>query len=694
VTAGLVFACIVLVFAVGQLTTARVVHGFAATSDELMAETKHNVRLFGVLAEVRRDVDLLVLHADDSDAARLVDSLDRLRDELTDPDDGVEIEADSDEAEGQQLALRHVDNLTRQVQNLRLDGQLSDEDWHRARLQDTLWQLATDVNEISIANTHEVGEELDQARALREWAGLVAVAGLVGGLAVLAASAWGLARTALHPLEQFRRQVEGFADGDRVSRAQVTGVEEIRSVAVAFNAMADRLAASEIALTRQAFTDELTGLPNRAAFLTRLADLAAPSADNSAATAGCVLFLDLDRFKTVNDSLGHAYGDELLVAVSRRLTGALRSPADIAARLGGDEFAVLLPGAELPAAERVAQRLHTALADPLLVRGTSLTASASVGITRITAGSDVGGLLRNADVAMYVAKAEGRNQHRVFTADMHTTALARLDTEQDLRAALDRDELVLHYQPVVALTPGGQPSVRSVEALIRWQHPQRGLLTPAAFLDVAVEAGLIEQIGTHVLRRACLELAEMRRVAPELTVAVNLTARELHSPQLLGHVRDALASAGLPPTALVVELTESETVADPTRAAARLTELRTLGVRVAIDDFGTGYSSLAYLRELPIDVLKIDRSFLQHITTNTRDRHLVDAVVAMSTALGFDTVAEGIEDPHQQELLARMGCSHGQGYGICRPQPPAELLTWLAGNTFAAHSISRYALSS
>jgi diguanylate cyclase (GGDEF)-like protein len=668
-----------VVFLVGQVTSAKVVGKFQAASDESIAETSHNLTLLRLVDQIREDTDRLLAgdgdHRDDFRA--LHDGVAKVREQLLNPAAGVETE-EGDESDAVEATLRHLDALKRRMTTVERGPALGDEERHHLvdELQDILWAIAAALEGATSASTEEVASHVADAGALHQRSVALALLALSVSLLVLIVAGLGMTRGVLQPLERFRRQVEAFAAGDRTGRAEAEGVDEIQRVARSFNDMAGRLNASESALTRQAFTDDLTGLPNRADFLARLERLAAAATANGA-TAGYALFIDVDHFKNVNDSFGHAYGDQLLQQASRRLSKALRA-GDVAARVGGDEFGILLPGASLRQAEEVAARVQQMLSEPVAVSATPLTMSVSVGIAAIEPGSDADTVLRNADVAMYVAKAGGRNQHRVFSAEMHDAAVVRMQTESELRVAVQRDELVVHYQPIVRLLADEAYEVCSVEALVRWQHPERGLLMPGAFLDVAVETGLIEAIGAHVLRRTCTDLAVFRQTVPELSASVNMTARELHHPTLVDVVREALGAAGLPGDALIVELTESEAVVDVTLAAQRLAELRSLGVRVALDDFGTGYSSLSYLRQLPIDTLKVDRSFIGRISSSNKDFDLVDAVLAMSRALGLETVAEGIETHEVQRILTTMGFTYGQGYGICRPQPRDKLVQWLA----------------
>ena len=464
--------------------------------------------------------------------------------------------------------------------------------------------------------------------------------------------------------------------------------------------------AATVALARQAYHDALTGLANRVRFADRLdAAHARAVARGDASTVG-VLVLDLDGFKTVNDSLGHAAGDRLLVEVAGRLLGATRG-SDTVARLGGDEFAVLLENVRDDAdAIAVADRIIASLQAPFVVGGRQAFVGTSIGIARGdsagTPGGDAGGatgaaaglpesqvaaaVLRNADAAMYQAKAAGKGRWAVFHPEMHAAALSRLALAGELRQALEREELTLAYQPVMDLASG---AVRGVEALVRWRHPSRGLVMPNEFIPFAEETGLVVPLGTWVLQRACAQAAAWRMtVAPDLTVAVNVSGQQLEREEIVGEVAGALAASGLPGAALMLEITEHAVVARPEIVRARLVALRELGVRIAIDDFGTGYSALAQLQHFPLDVLKIDRAFVARMDRAGAPAAVVRALVTIGEALSLRVIAEGVETAEQQRHLTQLGCEGAQGYLWARPLAPAEATAWLAGHRAANERIA------
>jgi diguanylate cyclase (GGDEF)-like protein/PAS domain S-box-containing protein len=416
-------------------------------------------------------------------------------------------------------------------------------------------------------------------------------------------------------------------------------------------------------LTHQAFHDPLTGLANQALFRDRVDHAATRLQRHGGQLA--VLFIDLDDFKTVNDSLGHSAGDALLMIVSDRLTSCLRA-GDTAARLGGDEFAVLMEELnDVNEATTVAERILASLQEPVVLDALQIRTTASIGIAYGTSGAGSHEMLRNADLAMYTAKAGGKNCARVFAREMHRAAVERLDFEAHLRGAAERGELVVHYQPIYDLR---NRRVTALEALVRWHHPERGPLAPLAFIPFAEETGLIDEIGQHVLVAACEEARRWRSDfgsgAP--AVSVNVAPRQLLDPRLPDRVEALLDRSSLPPDRLVLEITEGALMKDPAAASVGLERLSELGVRLAVDDFGTGYSSLAYLQQFPINLLKIDRSFVNNMLTRSGSL-LVQAIVQISHTLGLVPVAEGVESQAQADVLTEFGCDLAQGFHLGRP---------------------------
>jgi diguanylate cyclase (GGDEF)-like protein/PAS domain S-box-containing protein len=419
----------------------------------------------------------------------------------------------------------------------------------------------------------------------------------------------------------------------------------------------------------RAHHDLLTGLPNRTQFVRRLSDSLAGAGSASGHVAVC--YIDLDNFKVINDSLGHAAGDRLLTIAAERLAQALR-PGDVVGRFGGDEFTVLLRDVADPdEAVAVAERLVDALRPPFVLDGEQRYLTASVGLT-VTGDplSKPDDLLRDADTAMYRAKEQGKSQCAVFDDSLRERAIERLDLESGLRHALDRDELRLLYQPEVSLASG---QIVAVEALLRWHHPKHGIISPAKFIPIAEQSGLIVPIGAWVLREACRTAAEWRRSAhaSDLTVAVNLSPRQLGAVDLHDTVREALADAGLPAGNLCLEVTETALTEDMDTAVEALGRLKELGVRLAVDDFGIGYSSLKHLKQLlPVDILKIDKSFVDGLVDQPEDRAIVEAVVRLAGALDVDAIAEGVESADQADALRALSCGFAQGFHFARPSEP------------------------
>jgi diguanylate cyclase (GGDEF)-like protein len=461
------------------------------------------------------------------------------------------------------------------------------------------------------------------------------------------------------------------AELERTNTELIREVEERRR---AEDALARALEAErelEEQLRHQAFHDPLTGLANRARFMDRLDHALQRAARHGHGLA--VLFMDIDDFKSVNDSLGHPAGDRLLVHAGERIRRHLR-PGDTAARFGGDEFAVLLEeGVEIENAVLVAERIIEALREPVMLGEKEVFVRSSMGITAAEAGEQPEEILRRADVAMYVAKAQGKGRFVIYEPSMEESIVGRLELAGELQRAVERDEFVLHYQPSVTLSNGG---IAGVEALLRWQHPVRGLVYPTEFVPVAEETGLILPIGAWVLREACTQARRWQvefPSQPPLTLAVNISARQVQQPGLCDIVRTALEESGLPPESLVLEITESLMMQDAELSIARLNELKALGIRLAIDDFGTGYSSLSYLRKFPVDILKIDKSFVDGVSRHGKEQELAQSIIELGQTLRLEIVAEGVERAEQLGWLQSRNCDLGQGFYFSEPVDPDDL---------------------
>jgi diguanylate cyclase (GGDEF)-like protein/PAS domain S-box-containing protein len=443
-----------------------------------------------------------------------------------------------------------------------------------------------------------------------------------------------------------------------------------------------RMAGSQTDITERKVSDPLTGLPNRLLFIDRLGRLIKHSKRRKDHLFA-VLFMDLDGFKMINDSLGHLAGDQLLVGVASRLEKCLRSSDTVArlgetftvARLGGDEFTILLDDIKEPDdANRAAERLMKALAPPFLLAGKEIFTSISIGIALSnTAYEEPEDMLRDADTAMYRAKSLGKARFEVFDADMRASVMARLQLETDMRRALERNEFRNFYQPIVALDSG---HVVGFEALMRWQHPTRGMIGPEEFIFVAEETGLIRDLGWWSLREACRQMSTWRarsKAYLDLTMSVNVSAKQLLQPHLVEEMKKLLTETALPPEALKLEITESAVMADPAAAAEMLQQIKSLGIRLAIDDFGTGYSSLSYLHRFPLDTLKIDRSFISGDGEGSEGMEIARTIMPMAKTLRLDVVAEGVETIEQVGLLRRLQCKYAQGYFFSKPLAPEEV---------------------
>ncbi|MCL1464116.1 GGDEF domain-containing response regulator [Argonema galeatum] len=447
--------------------------------------------------------------------------------------------------------------------------------------------------------------------------------------------------------------------------------ENVMGAVLVFWDMTDRRDAEE-RLRYQAFHDALTGLPNRALFLERL-DRAFKRAKRERDYLFAVLFLDIDRFKIVNDSFGHTIGDRLLIAIAQRLENSLRT-ADTVARLGGDEFAILLEDIEnINDACRAADRILSELSSPFNIDAYETFTNASIGIVcSLSSYERAEDLIRDADIAMYRAKSLGKGRYQVFDTAMHLQVIALSQLENDLRRAIDRCEFQVYYQPIVSLATS---KIVGFEALVRWQHPQRGLVPPGEFIPLAQETGALMQIDWWVMRSACRQTRLWQQQIPTsslLTISVNLCSKHFAQSNLIEQIDGVLRDTGLAATSLKLEITESAIIENAESAAATLSQLRALGIQLSIDDFGTGYSSLSYLHRFPVNTLKIDRSFINNMGEDRESSEIVRTIVMLAHNLGIDVIAEGVETRQQLTKLRELQCEYGQGYFFSRPLPSQE----------------------
>ncbi|MCO5201906.1 MAG: EAL domain-containing protein [Chloroflexi bacterium] len=506
---------------------------------------------------------------------------------------------------------------------------------------------------------------------------LAVLLAMAPGILIAAMATYLIHRNVARPLRAAAAVIEAASDGELDGRLPPARLREIQAVAHAFNRMADSVQESTDSLVYRAFHDPLTGLPNRALFLSGFTRALAGA---RRANRVAVMFLDVDRFKYLNDSLGHGVGDQLLSAFSQRVVGA--ADGHMVARLGGDEFTVLVQSANAQgAALRIAERVMYALRRPFSLSGQEMFVTSSIGIAVSTeVDRTTTELLRKADIALYRAKAEGRSRFVLFTPELDAIPSEQFDLDNALRRSVERHELLLHYQPLIDLRTG---DITGMEALLRWDHPHRGILSPATFISIAEETGEIIRIGQWVLEEACRRTVEFQRLRPDypLTVCVNISAAEFRQRDLPRRIARVLQATGLPPRQLKLELTESVLIQDIPSTLEMLGELRDLGVGLAIDDFGTGYSSLSYLQRLPVDTLKVDQSFIARLGVDATSGPVLRAIVEMGNALKMNVVAEGIENRWQWDFLADIGCRQGQGHFFT---PPVEATDF--GRLLTAHN--------
>lgn len=545
---------------------------------------------------------------------------------------------------------------------------------------DAAGQLLADIYAV---NGQEMAHHISEMRAQEHGQLLWALAILLvsSSAAVLMASR--LRRSITAPLLRLQEAALAFGSNNLTHRIPMDDTNEFGRVAGAFNRMAAQLQQSRDELHYQALHDPLTGLGNRVLFMERIEHALARARRRMSALS--VVFVDLDGFKGVNDTLGHEAGDELLVAVAERLRESLRAE-DTVARLGGDEFGIVIEDTGRAEAVQAAERLVRVLETSLCLRAGEVSISASIGVATRLADEEVDELLRQADAAMYAAKARGKAQWHTFEPGLDTEVVEAQTLRAELQRAVERQEFVVRYQPVVDLQTG---AVEGVEALVRWDHPERGLLPPAEFLEAAEQSGHILYIDKHVLQETCRQVKAWQQHVPaaaNLSACVNLSARQLQHPGLAEDVAEALRSSGLDPHYLVLEITETMLIRDTEVTARELTRLKELGIQLALDDFGTGYSSLSYLRRFPIDIIKIDRSFVSAIGGDAEQSELALALVKLGKSLRLRTVAEGIEKSQQLDSLRSLGCELGQGYYFAKPLDAGQLESFLDSEVVAGRS--------
>jgi diguanylate cyclase (GGDEF)-like protein len=492
------------------------------------------------------------------------------------------------------------------------------------------------------------------------------------------------ARSVTRPIAALAQISKRIGMGDYVEPIEIHQSDEIGELARAFNQMQDGIAERERRITELAYMDRLTGLPNRSLFSDRLQQAIAAALRSNRPLS--VMMMDLDRFKYVNDTLGHPIGDMLLCEVAKRLRSTLQRQTDTVARLGGDEFAVLLPDDDLPEARLLASRMLRALEEPITIEGQLVDVGASIGIVAFPHnGTEMDVLLRRADIAMYVAKRSNLG-FALYDERHDENSAERLSLMSELRQAVEHDQLMLHYQPKVDLATH---RVKYVEALVRWDHPTRGFVAPDQFIPFAEQTGYIKTISRWVADKAIGQCAAWRAQGIELAVSVNVSARELIQSALPETFQGLLDKHGVAPEWIWIEITESAIMDDPNHAIETLDRLHALGIRLSIDDFGTGYSSLSYLKRMPVDELKIDKSFVMGMSQHKDDETIVRSTIDLGHNMGLKVVAEGVENEEMLERLRALRCDLVQGYHLSRPLPPAKLEAWLdAWQTTSQHTLT------
>lgn len=535
------------------------------------------------------------------------------------------------------------------------------EEWTQLR------EAQSDLTELTAQSLQALRSRTERVDRVQQVIPPIVLGALIATLMLVAWSVQRLRHRFVKPVLTLRNAAQRMRDGDLQTPVRVeTAGSELQDLAQVMNELAGSLHTSYGKLRDQAYTDALTGLPNRKALVEHLSERTGAAPVEGTA----LLFIDLDDFKFVNDSLGHEAGDRLLTIIAQRLRSSARD-GDVIARLGGDEFAIAVDQGHDPAtAVSLAERILGALSQPVMVNHTAVTVGCSIGIA-LSGSIEAAGeeLLRSADMAMYMAKSGGKNRLELYSETMHTELVSRMNLKADLAHAVDRNQLELHYQPVIELATD---EILGWEALVRWRHPDRGLISPLEFIPTAEETGDILRIGKWVLEQACEDFTNtLAPGRPNCWLSVNVSASQLLGEDFAQTVRQALERCGIDPKSLVLEITEAALVTDTEQAAAMLGGLQRDGIRVAVDDFGTGFSSLRRLQELPVDIIKIDRSFVA-MTTGLQSTAMLEAIVTLGKALGLDMIAEGIERRPELETLKRLGGIAGQGYYFARPMPVAE----------------------